>query len=396
MNNNTPLPRWLWVIAQLGGVVLILLGLTSILFPFFAPTAFAAAGVVAVGYGMIAAVLGISLLASGTRGQKQRQPKLFYSRWGWIGFLLASIAVAVAGLLLPAEMQLRPIFAPFHFLLIVLPGLLLLALVSLAAGKGAALSLRQTSLALAGGASSIFLALPVEIVGLLISGVVGVGLSLGFPGGPEEVQRLLALLEQWTARPPTDEMEILGVLASPVVLIILALTLGVVTPLIEEFGKTLVMGLVGFWIQPSLTASFVWGAACGMGFAWLEGVSNGALGLGGAGAWLGSAGVRFFATAMHAVTSGVVGLGWARFWRGHRWGLLIAYGVAAVFHGLWNLNVILTLGGVGLMLRSPRGGGLVVIGGVVMQFLLVIVALSALVGIPLLLRQRNKNVQTQA
>ena len=140
----------------------------------------------------------------------------------------------------------------------------------------------------------------------------------------------------------------MALLASPMVIITLVFTLAVVTPLVEEFGKALIVGVMGIWVRPSALTTFVWGTACGLGFAWLEGISNGAIGLGGAAVWLGGVGLRFFSTAMHCMTSGLIGLGWGWSWGGRRWALPLAYGVAVFFHALWNLAVIVGLGGLGL------------------------------------------------
>ncbi len=179
----------------------------------------------------------------------------------------------------------------------------------------------------------------------------------------------------------------MGVIASPMVIITLVLSLSVIAPLIEEFGKTLVMGVIGIWVRPSVIASFVWGVACGLGFAWLEGVSNGAIGIGGTTGWLGAAGVRFFATGMHCAASGLLGLGWGAFWRGRRWVLPLAYLGAVTFHGLWNLNVILSVGGLAWSTTNATAGGLAAGFGVLFESTLILVSLSSLIGIPLALRR---------
>jgi hypothetical protein len=126
-----------------------------------------------------------------------------------------------------------------------------------------------------------------------------------------------------------------------------------------------------------------------LGFAWFEGISNGALALGESVGWAGSVGVRFFATAMHALTSAVIGLGWAAYWRGRRWALLGAYALAVLFHGAWNLNVILSLAGAGLGDAPPLGTVLAVV-GMGVQGGLILVALGALFGIPAVLRRREQ------
>lgn len=387
MEQKTEIPRWLWALAGFGGLGLLVLGLASVSVTFALPEAFGAAGVIVAGFGLIAATLGISLGVAGLRGWRNAPSMRFYSRWTWAVLLLGSIVTAISGSLMPVQLQGHALFAPFHFLMITLPGLLLLSVVTLLIGRESALSIRRTVLALASGASGVVLAIPVEVIGLMLSGMLSVAVAMVFPGGSAEVDRLLTLVQGWTVRPPTSEAEILGVVTSPVVLLALTLTLSVVTPLVEELSKTLLLGLFGMWVKPIAPVAFLWGAACGLGFAWLEGVSNGAVGLGGVGGWLGSVGVRLFATAMHVLTSGLLGLGWGWFWRGRRWALPITYGVAVIFHGLWNLNVIVSVGGLGLAASSPATGGMLVTLGVVVQLALVLLATTALIVIPLALRK---------
>jgi RsiW-degrading membrane proteinase PrsW (M82 family) len=155
-----------------------------------------------------------------------------------------------------------------------------------------------------------------------------------FPNGNNEVMRLTTMVDQWMVMPPTTMEEIVPLISSPVVIVIITITLGFITPLIEEFGKTLIMCAMRIWQRPGLTQSFVWGAACGLGFALVEGVGNGALGLGDVGGWLGGAGARSLATAMHMLASGLMGLGWGMLWQKRWWGLPLSYVAAVVFHGL--------------------------------------------------------------
>ncbi len=389
MDINTRLPSWFWISAALGGVGLLGLGLVLVVFPFVFPASLDAFSVVVVGYGLIGAFLGISLIVAGSRGWRQIPGRRFCSPRSWWIFLLLSVLFGIAGLLLPPELQIKPLFGPFHSALIVLPGLFLFSLLSLAAGTEAALSFRRLVLMLSGGASSVFLAIPAEILGLLISAVASVGVALLLPRGAAEVETLLSLFQRWAERPPTDEAEFLAVLTSPVVLMTLALTLGIAAPLIEEFVKTLVMGVVGIWVRPAVRASFVWGAACGLGFAWLEGVSNGAMGLGGLGGWIATVTTRFLATAMHMLTGGLVGMGWGWYWQGRRWRLLLAYGGAVIVHGAWNLNLVLSLGGLSLSSTAPLASGAVLVAGVLFQLTLILISLVGVVGIPFLLRRRG-------
>ncbi len=387
--HTADLPRWLWALAGFIAAGLVALGCVLLALPFFIPALFGSAGTISASYGLMAITLGSALLIGSVRGWRRAPARHFYSRWAWLYLILVSVAIAVLAVLLPSDVQNTPLFAPFHFALILLPGLLLLSLLALLSGRGSAVAGRRLSLAAAGGATSVTLAIPLELIGLAISGIVAVAVAMVIPGGVDEFERIIVLLEGWSLQPPTDELEILTLVASPIVLLGLAVLLGVIAPLVEEFGKTLVLGVMGIWVKPSVLVGFIWGVACGLGFAWLEGISNGALGLGDTTAWLGGVGVRVLATSMHALTGGILGVGWAYLWRGKRWALLLSYAVAVVFHGLWNLNVVMSLGGVGIAGLSPAVGGALAVLGVGFQLLLVAVCLSALVGIPLLLRRRD-------
>jgi hypothetical protein len=388
MRSVPSFPVWLWLFAALFGLGLFGLGLLLIAIPIIFPQQLGGISVVISGYGVLCVVLGLGLCIGGLRGWRRRPARRAFSRRGWLIFLLSGIALACLAALLPGLAQTGFAFSLLHFALIGLPGLLLFSLAALAAGSDAAMTLRQWIMGLTGGVSAIVVALPVEFLGLIASATVGVLFTLLLPGGAGEVERLSALLQQWSVQPPTDQADVVAVLTSPTVLVTLVLTLAVITPVIEELGKTLLLGVAGIWFRPSGPTAFLWGAACGLGFAWLEGISNGAIGLGGPAVWLGGVGLRVFATAMHATTSGLVGLGWGAFWQGRKVALPLAYMAAISFHGLWNLAVILALSGVALTSSVPGLGVLVLGAGAILEAALALMALVALVSIPLVLRKR--------
>lgn len=389
MTDDAQLPQWIWALGGLAGLVFIALGGLFVFLPLIMPAVFEGVVVAVAGYGLISLTVGLCLCGTGLRGWRNRSAQRFYSRWVWGVFLALSLIIGAIGVSFPAERQSSFLFAPFHFALITLPGLMLFSLVSLLAGSDAAISVRRTLLAVIGGASSVILALPVEFVGLMVSGLVGVVFVLLTPGGEAEIDRIMQLMVRWREAPPADESEIVGLLASPLVLITLGLTLAIITPIAEEFGKTLVMGFLGIWSRPSLLPSFLMGAACGLGFAWFEGVGNGALGLGASSAWGISVSMRFLATAMHALTSGILGMGWAWSWRRRRWALPLCYAMSVLLHGSWNLNVILSLAGAALSAESEVMGTVLITSGVLVQVALTGMVLVALVSIPLVLRRRE-------
>jgi hypothetical protein len=389
VTDDVHIPQWVWALGGLAGLGFIALGGLLVFLPLIMPAAFEGVVVVVAGYGFISLTVGLCLCGVGLRGWQNHSSRRVYSKWAWGLFLALSLIIGAIGASFPAEHQSGFLFAPFHFALITLPGLLLFSLVSLLAGSDAAISIRRMLLAVVGGASSIILALPVEFIGMMFSSLVGAALTLLTPGGEAEIDRIVQLMMRWVETPPSDEAEIMGLLASPLVLMTLGLTLAVITPIVEEFGKTLVMGFLGIWSRSSLLPSFLMGAACGLGFAWFEGVGNGALGLGASSAWGISVSMRFLATAMHALTSGILGLGWGWFWRRRRWALPLCYAISVLLHGLWNLNVVLSLAGAALSTTSEMLGTVIIISGVSVQVALTGVVLVALVSIPLVLRRRE-------
>lgn len=379
-------PRWLWLVAGLIGAGIVALGVLMVAMPFILVQFFAAGGVVTVGYGLVLMAIGANLILASIRGWRRRPARRVGGTWSWLIFLGLALVAGVVGAMLPAELQSRPIFGPFHAALIIFPALFLFVLLTRAAGRSSAPTLRQIALSLTGGASSILLAMPVEILGLVLSGFLVVLAAALFPNGEREVNRLMMLAQQWAVNPPTDVDQILSVLGSPLVVATMALTLAVITPIIEELVKTLMVGVMGIWLKPGPLGAFIWGAACGLGFAFLEGVSNGAMGLGGSVAWLGGGGVRFLATAMHLLTSGLVGLGWGWAWRGHWWALPLCYLGAVVYHGLWNFNIVMALGGLGVASSQPGLGIGLVGAAVIIQVILVLMTFMVLGLIPLALR----------
>ncbi len=404
MNNKH---RDLWILV-IGLALLIALGsVTCVGIAFLLPTLLsengAFLGFLLAGGALLSLGMVLALCFAGWRGYRGIPSQRFYpqlasrSGRGWMLFLiLIGLGAFVIALLFPPALQMTPLFAPFHLAVIVLPALLLFSLAVLGSGRKQAPTIRQFILTLSGGALSTFLALPLEMLGGLLSIIVVVIIAAGFPAGQAEVERLMSLWEQWmnTARTSGTmdkammEMASKTLLTSPVVLGTLALTLGLATPLIEEFGKTLVMGIAGIWQKPRLSRAFLWGAACGLGFAMVEGFTNGSMGLGELGGWFAGVVARMAATAMHAFTSGLLGLGWGYFWQKRWWMLPLTYLAAVMFHGLWNFNVVVMLGSAGaLMSSSSPFAGLLPLLGVGLQLLLAVVSPVGVIGIPLLLRK---------
>lgn len=382
-----PLPQVLWIIAVVTGIALIIGSVLSAVLIFVLPPATKdVLMVILPGLSLIGLLLGLGLVWAGWSGWQLLPAPTVYIRWGWAICLILILLLVGIAVLIPAEWHQRPIFSLLHLGLAAIPAFLLLTLVVWTAGRYRALTYRELIAAMSGGAASIAMALPIEIIGFAISVVAIVLVALVLPGGVAEINRIGALAEQWTSMPPTDMEQIVEALASPVVLVLLFLVLVVIAPTAEEVGKTLVMGMMGFWHRPGLTKAFVWGAACGLGFGIVESVTNGANGLGELWGWLGGMGARALAVAMHMLTSGIVGLGWGFFWRKRRWVLPVAYGIAILFHALWNLNAVMTIGGTAIGTASDSLGFIVAVIGMGLMVILALFAPFALIGIPVLLR----------
>lgn len=336
---------------------------------------------------------GLSLILLGSAVFAFRQPlgRAFYPHWGWLaGNAALTLGALTVGALGGSTLQSSLLFAPLHLLAITGPAIGVLCLLVWATGRESASTRREATLNLAGGALSTFLALPVEAFGLFASALLVAGLAYLTPGGGAEVARLWAQLQRWSELPAgmVNVEDVLALAASPIVLSTLALTIAVITPLVEEIGKTLTVVILGFRYRPGPLRAFLWGATCGLGFAIVEGIGNGALGIGDSMQWLGGIGSRIFATFMHALTSGLIGLGWGLFWQKRRWVLPLAYLCAFLFHGLWNLSVVVMLGG-----ALPAASGAMSVGAGVAVFtglgalgLLALLAPTLLLGLPLILR----------
>lgn len=386
--------RWLWIAIAVLGALGLLVGLGAIVLMFFMPTMNGETwGVVLGGVGITSVLLGLGLVWAGISGRNRTPSPRAYSRWAWLVLAALAVILFILAVFIPAEQHTQALFAPLHQGVILLPSLALLFMVTRFAGREAAPTLRQTLLAITGGAGSVIMALPLEVIGFVLAGLATVLLTMLFPGGQDELTRLLDLVQQWSTHPPTDPEELLALAASPVLLVGATLCLAVATPLIEEFGKTLVLSVMGIWEKPSLIRCFTWGVACGLGFAIVEGITNGAMGLGETLGWAGGVGARVLATGMHALASGILGLGWGLFWRKRWWALPLAYLLAVVYHGLWNFDVVLLIGGAAIGETVHEAGYLLCVLAAVIHLCLLLLLPTGLFGLPMWLQLRSGSGQ---
>jgi RsiW-degrading membrane proteinase PrsW (M82 family) len=126
-----------------------------------------------------------------------------------------------------------------------------------------------------------------------------------------------------------------------------------VAPLVEEPAKALpLIGLLATRHFDNATDGFVYGAACGLGFALTENFLYFMGNISDAGTWLATVIVRTgWSATMHATASAVVGaaLGWARFRGWFLGGVVSLFGLAGAMsvHAAWNglLSLGQVLGG---------------------------------------------------
>jgi len=235
--------------------------------------------------------------------------------------------------LLPSAKLTAWAFPLFHILGAATPALAILAF---AARRTKAASWRTVTLELAHGAA---LAPTGALVAELVV-VLAVAVAISFivaltPGGVETLLELSENLQDPTWLENTDNLARL--ILSPAALSAIALVFVVAAPLIEEFLKGLGVVLLGYRLRGHAEA-WLWGVACGAGFAVGEGLFNGSLALEGWGAVML---MRCAASLMHCTSSGIMGLGWHQaLVRRRPWHLLAAFAASVVIHALWNAGAV--------------------------------------------------------
>jgi len=302
--------------------------------------------------------------------------------WLWLAGL--ALLTLVLGFLTPARWQTTWLFVPIHAGQIVFTALALMAVAATAAGP-ASPTRRQWSLTLSWGTLSTLPAIFLELFAGMTTLILLATFMALLPDGRATLEAWAKQMEALQATGTIDPAVIQEWLRSPYILGTLAFMLGLVTPVLEELIKALPVALLTRQERgASLTHAYLWGLACGAGFAMLEGIGNGGSSLGTAsGGWLTGVLSRVPASAMHMLTSGLIGLGWAYAWRRKYGRLALAYLLAMGFHGLWNLMAVMLMGGTAFIGTSVTPG---LPEGVSLFALLVLgsQALSALLLVPLL------------
>ncbi len=350
--------------------------------------------IAALALGLIAVPVGLGLLLawSGWRSLAGRPSRPWqWPAWGW--WLLAFVAVVGTG---QAAFQagFRALVPAAHLAANVLAALGVLAL----ALGGARRYVRPPSARAAGGSlawgglGAVALALVVEVL-LAVVGLVILSIWLNAIQ-PELVASLRIWAERLQSGPPAGLQPmapppdvVAQLFRSPWVLLAILGGAAVLVPLIEETIKGLAVPMIALtgW-RLRRVDGFLLGAAAGAGFALVEGVFNGAMGLAAPEAWASAMLSRGAATTMHCAAGGLVGLGWALA-VGRQWlPALFAGALGLMLHAAWNAaavgTAILTLAGMSGAPASSLGGNPLAVLFVAMLILLWLMAVLALAWLP--------------
>jgi hypothetical protein len=305
--------------------------------------------------------------------------------WQVACLLGASILMIILGLILNAQVQYGGLLAaPFFMLGIVLPiaGLTWVAVGGLPAG-----SWRRLWAAFAiGMTGSTFGAMVLEYSLLGIAALVA---GIAALSNPEWLSIFQQIRDQVTNA--GDIQTILSTLApyltNPLVLFLALLFAAVIAPIIEETLKPAAVWLLGKRLS-SPAEGFALGAACGAGFALLEGT----LAAGGNFQMLGiGTAARAASSLMHITASGVMGWGIASALLEKRYTRLAgSYLLSLSIHGLWNGSVVLAVFG---GLRMTLNGGNSDLLGLLLVLMGIGILVSLLIAIMVLLPMFNRRLR---
>ena len=234
-----------------------------------------------------------------------------------------------------------------------------------------------------------FVVILVEMFFLILV-VLAVLLVLGAqPAWMELFNQLLIQFNQSEIDPTFAQTLLTSALESPLVIMALFFTVGVLMPLIEELLKPL-----GLWMLRKKVLSpaegFSAGLICGAGFALME--SAVLVAQSGGEAWAQMVMLRVATSILHITASGLVGWGLACAWQQKKAkNFLLALLAATVVHGLWNSLAILSallpfLSGASL----PTAMNTLPSGAIMLLLTLLLVGLSAL------LFRTNRRLQAES
>jgi hypothetical protein len=336
------------ILAVIGGLLAIIagvsLGVTFALAASLGSRSAASTPLMAATIALSIAAIGIGLGALLARAGWQAlagKPGRAFTISAWFWWLLAFIIVLIAGQLLFGR-GIDVLLPVFHILAAAFPPLMFLALAVGAARQIGQTSERAATGALAwGGLGGTGIALVLEgIAGLLALLVAMLWLSAVRPDLLEQLQRWALEMQQ------TGELPDLGplreVVSSPLVALAgIAFASGFV-PLVEELAKSLATPIVALTGRRlSRLDGFLIGVAAGAGFALVEGVFNGSLGLAAQDTWATAMLARGGAAAMHCIASGFLGLAWQAVLTERRWLRALGFALLGMLlHGAWNMAAL--------------------------------------------------------
>lgn len=237
---------------------------------------------------------------------------------------------------------------PLHLLGAALPPVALLGYAARRLGRNSGLRALLVSFGW-GALAATSLAFILEMMVALSFVVVAAIILVSLPNSRALVEQLQLQLEQ--AQRTQDLSVFTRWLSSPVAIGALLMYFAVIIPPVEESVKALVVA----FIDPHRTRpgdALLWGMSAGAGFAVLESMFNGSVGVE---AWAPLILMRAGAAVLHIANGATMGLGWYAARAEGRWGrLLLAYLASVLFHALWNGSTILlsTSGGTGLGIGS--------------------------------------------
>ncbi len=325
------------ILAAVGGLGL---GGLVLLLAVFADAGGLPTGAVAFGITAVALGLGLALAWSGWRALAGAPGRPFrLPGWGW--WLLAFAAMLGAGYALFSA-GLEPLMAPIHVAASATAAFLALALVAGSARSGGATTPERATVgSLAwGGLAATAVAIAVEtLLALVALLVLSIWLAAARPDLLEQLRSWALALQDGR---PSDLGELLPLLRSPWAVLAVLGFASVLAPLTEEAAKALAVPAVALSGRRLRRAdAYLLGAAAGAGFALVEGVLNGALGLVAPETWASAMLMRGAATAIHCAAAALGGLGWQAIIVERRWlrGLLCGL-LAVLLHGAWNAVAI--------------------------------------------------------
>jgi len=223
----------------------------------------------------------------------------------------------------------------------------------------------------------------------LILVVLAVLLVLGSqPVWMERFNQLVIQFNQGEINPAFAQTLLMSAFESPLVVMVLFFTVGLLMPLIEELLKPL-----GLWVLRKKVLSpaegFSAGLICGAGFALME--SAVLIAQSGGESWAQMVLLRIATSILHITASGLVGWGLACAWQQKSIKrFLLALLAATAVHGVWNSLAILSA-----LLPYLTGASQPTFVSAIPVGLTMLVLFSILVGLSVVLFRTNRRLQVE-